>query len=48
MATQTKPASGAPDNTNGLEQQGLRPSGQVHWNLVAPELMLAAARRVWQ
>jgi len=45
MATQTKPASGSPDNTNGLEQQGLRPSGQVHWNLVAPELMLAAARR---
>ena len=45
MATQTKPASGAPDNTNGLEAQGLRPSGPVHWNLVAPELMLAAARR---
>jgi phosphoenolpyruvate carboxykinase (ATP) len=45
MATQTKPASGAPDDTNGLERQGLRPSGQVHWNLVAPELMLAAARR---
>ena len=45
MATQTKPASGAQDNTNGLEAQGLRPSGQVHWNFVAPELMLAAARR---
>ncbi|HUQ81269.1 MAG TPA: phosphoenolpyruvate carboxykinase (ATP), partial [Gemmatimonadaceae bacterium] len=45
MATQTKPASGAPDDTTGLEHQGLRPSGQVHWNLVAPELMLAAARR---
>jgi phosphoenolpyruvate carboxykinase (ATP) len=45
MATQTTPASGAPDTTNGLEQQGLRPSGEVHWNLVAPELMLAAARR---
>ena len=45
MATQTKPASGSPDETNGLESQGLRPSGQVHWNLVAPELMLAAARR---
>src|SRR6476659_1874313 len=45
MATQTKPASGAPHTTKGLEQQGLRPSGQVHWNLVAPELMLAAARR---
>ena len=27
------------------EQQGLRPGGQVHWNLVAPELMHAAARR---
>ena len=45
MATQTKPASGAPDETNGLERQGLRPGGQVHWNLVAAELMLAAARR---
>jgi len=45
MATQTKPASGSEDTTHGLEQQGLRPSGQVHWNLVAPELMLAAARR---
>ena len=45
MATQTKPASGSPDETNGLESQGLRPSGQVHWNLVAAELMLAAARR---
>ena len=45
MATQTKPASESPDETNGLERQGLRPSGQVHWNLVAPELMLAAARR---
>ena len=45
MATQTKPASGSADRTHGLEQQGLRPRGQVHWNLVAPELMLAAARR---
>ena len=45
MATQTKPATGAPDATKGLEKQGLRPSGEVHWNLVAPELMLAAARR---
>ena len=39
MATETKPVPGAPDSTNGLEQQGLRPSGQVHWNLVSPELM---------
>jgi len=45
MATETKPARGAQDATSGLERQGLRPSGQVHWNLVAPELMLAAARR---
>jgi phosphoenolpyruvate carboxykinase (ATP) len=45
MGTETKPAPGAPDTTNGLERQGLHPSGQVHWNLVAPELMLAAARR---
>jgi phosphoenolpyruvate carboxykinase (ATP) len=42
MATQTKPAT---DATKGLEKQGLRPSGEVHWNFVAPELMLAAARR---
>ncbi|MDF2772129.1 MAG: phosphoenolpyruvate carboxykinase [Geminicoccaceae bacterium] len=45
MATQTKPASGSANETHGLEQQGLRPRGRVHWNLVAPELMLAAARR---
>ena len=45
MATQTKPASGSANETHGLEQQGLHPRGQVHWNLVAPELMLAAARR---
>jgi len=45
MATQTTPASGAQARTHGLEQQALRPSGQVHWNLVSPELMLAAARR---
>jgi hypothetical protein len=45
MATETKPVPGAADSTNGLERQGLRPSGQVHWNLVAPELMQAAARR---
>ena len=38
MATETKPVPGAPDSTNGLEQQGLHPSGEVHWNLVAPEL----------
>ncbi len=45
MATETKPVPGTRDSTNGLEQQGLHPTGQVHWNLVAPELMLAAARR---
>ena len=28
-----------------LEKQGLSPRGEVHWNLIAPELFQAAARR---
>ena len=37
MTTEIKP--------RGLAGQGLHPAGEVHWNLVATELMLAAARR---
>jgi phosphoenolpyruvate carboxykinase (ATP) len=29
----------------GLSRQGLDPHGDIHWNLIAPELMEAAARR---
>ena len=28
-----------------LSRQGLKPAGEVHWNLIAPELFQAAARR---
>lgn len=47
MATEMKPehATAQRENTVGLGRQGLAPSGRVHWNLIAPELMKAAARR---
>ena len=47
MATQTKPAAEAMERKgeHGLEHQGLAPSGKVHWNQVAPELIQAAIRR---
>ncbi|MEO5579483.1 MAG: phosphoenolpyruvate carboxykinase (ATP) [Gemmatimonadaceae bacterium] len=47
MATEIKPESAAADreSTVGLGRQGLKPSGDVHWNLITPELMRAAARR---
>ena len=47
MATETKPEVAPPEreSTVGLAKQGLNPSGKVHWNLIAPELMQAAARR---
>jgi phosphoenolpyruvate carboxykinase (ATP) len=47
MATQTKPNGVAArrESSHGLEAQGLRPSGTLHWNLVAPELIQAAVRR---
>lgn len=47
MATEMKPehATAQRENTVGLGRQGLSPSGRVHWNLIAPELMKAAARR---
>ena len=44
MATQTKPQ----DDTGmrgSLDAQGLHPSGEVHWNLVAPVLIQHAIRR---
>src|SRR4051812_37945505 len=47
MATETKPerASVKRESTIGLSKQGLNPTGSVNWNLIAPELMKAAARR---
>src|SRR6266545_6854648 len=47
MATETRPerATMARESTIGLAKQGLHPSGDLHWNLIAPELMQAAARR---
>ena len=47
MATETKPerARVKRESAVGLAKQGLNPSGEVHWNLIAPELMQAAARR---
>ena len=47
MATEIKPqrTSVARESSIGLSRQGLDPRGSVHWNLVAPELFQAAARR---
>ncbi|MEO8194527.1 MAG: phosphoenolpyruvate carboxykinase (ATP), partial [Gemmatimonadales bacterium] len=47
MATEMKPvrATVQRESSIGLTRQGLKPAGRVHWNLVAPELMQAAARR---
>jgi len=46
MATQTKPQDDAGFTGKvGLEAQGLSPKGEVHWNLIAPELIQAAVRR---
>jgi phosphoenolpyruvate carboxykinase (ATP) len=47
MATETKPerVSVKRESTIGLSKLGLNPTGQVNWNLIAPELMQAAARR---
>src|SRR5665647_2787385 len=43
-AAPTPTATGRSENRS-LSQQGLRPSGCVHWNLVAPELIQQAVRR---
>ena len=45
MATQTTPQSGT-GRQGGLEAQGLTPTGNVHWNLIAPELIQHAVRRM--
>src|SRR4051794_26119415 len=46
MATRTQPQDDAGiAGKVGLEGQGLKPSGQVHWNLVAPVLIQSAIRR---
>jgi len=45
MATQISPDSKARDSADGLAKQGLAPTGEVHWNLIAPELVEAAIRR---
>ena len=47
MATEIRPQrkSVASESRIDLRTQGLRPSGEVHWNLIAPELFQAAARR---
>jgi phosphoenolpyruvate carboxykinase (ATP) len=47
MATEIRPRHqmDAEEPGNDLGKQGLSPSGVVHWNLIAPELFQAAARR---
>ncbi|HUR00128.1 MAG TPA: phosphoenolpyruvate carboxykinase (ATP) [Gemmatimonadaceae bacterium] len=47
MATEIKPqrTSVARESSVGLSKQGLAPKGEVHWNLVAPELFQEATRR---
>ena len=47
MATEMKPQRKqmARESSIGLSRQGLEPRGEVHWNLIAPELFQAAARR---
>ena len=47
MATEIRPqrTSVARESSIGLSRQGLAPRGEVHWNLIAPELFKNAARR---
>src|SRR5712671_6756494 len=47
MATEIRPQpqTEAGDSSTDLGRQGLEPRGEVHWNLIAPELFQAAARR---
>ncbi|HEV2017252.1 MAG TPA: phosphoenolpyruvate carboxykinase (ATP) [Gemmatimonadaceae bacterium] len=47
MATEIRPqrTSVARESSIGLGRQGLAPRGEVHWNLIAPELFKDAARR---
>jgi phosphoenolpyruvate carboxykinase (ATP) len=45
MATHVVPETPSRGSADGLARQGLAPSGSVHWNLGAPELVEAAIRR---
>src|SRR3954465_7377698 len=45
MATQTQPHDDAGVSRAKLAAQGLKPSGEVHWNLVAPALIQTAIGR---
>lgn len=45
MATQITPDSTSRGNAAGLAREGLAPTGQVHWNYIAPQLVEAAIRR---
>ncbi|HEX9219701.1 MAG TPA: phosphoenolpyruvate carboxykinase (ATP), partial [Gemmatimonadaceae bacterium] len=47
MATEIRPQrkSVARESRTELASQGLNPRGEVHWNLIAPELFQAASRR---
>jgi phosphoenolpyruvate carboxykinase (ATP) len=47
MATEMRPrrTQVVRESSVGLSRQGLTPRGEVHWNLIAPELFQAAARR---
>jgi phosphoenolpyruvate carboxykinase (ATP) len=47
MATEIRPqrTSVARESSIGLSRQGLAPRGEIHWNLIAPELFKDAARR---
>jgi phosphoenolpyruvate carboxykinase (ATP) len=47
MAIQTQPRRDGAETQGhvGLEAQGLRPDGEVHWNLTAPVLLETAVRR---
>src|SRR3982751_2508289 len=47
MATEIRPRHqiDTEEPGNDLGKQGLSPRGVVHWNLIAPELFQAAARR---
>src|SRR5688500_18382302 len=47
MATEARPqrTSVVRESSVGLSKQGLNPRGEVLWNLIAPELFQAAARR---
>ena len=44
MATQTTPQT-VTGRQGSLDGQGLFPTGEVHWNLIAPELIQHAVRR---